>query len=175
MDMTGLHRLLLTDLLQKGCFSSVHTRPPLGHYTLTWNNADGLLSRPYWFEQCRNTLPSELETLAMVLSKHSFSTAAVVNSFFVSEKFGFNRSFDYFCFVPENHAPIGAAPIIIKQAMQWMQQHKNQKDFLFLYFYDVHGNYCSLPRYEKQFVVRYNGVVGGTLAQLIEFRKGNLL
>lgn len=68
-----------------------------------------------------STLPSELETLAMVLSKHSFSTSAVVNSFFVREKFGFNRGFDYFCFVPENHAPQGAAPIIIRQAIKWVQ------------------------------------------------------
>jgi len=121
-----------------------------------------------------STLPSELETLAMVLSKHSFSTAAVVNSFFVSEKYGFNRGFDYFSFVPENHAPIGAAPIIIKQAMQWVQQHKNEQFFLFLHFYDVHANYSTLPQYEEQFVGPYNGVADGTLAQLIEFRKGTL-
>ncbi|MBW1823105.1 MAG: sulfatase [Deltaproteobacteria bacterium] len=121
-----------------------------------------------------STLPTELETLAMVLSKHSFSTAAVVNSFFVSEKYGFNRGFDYFCFVPENHAPIGAAPIIIKQAMQWVQQHKNEQFFLFLHFYDVHANYSTLPQYEEQFVGPYNGVADGTLAQLIEFRKGTL-
>lgn len=121
-----------------------------------------------------STLPSELETLAMVLSKHSFSTAAVVNSFFVSEKYGFNRGFDSFCFVPENHAPIGAAPIIIKQAMQWVKQHKNEQFFLFLHFYDVHANYSTLPQYEEQFVGPYNGVADGTLAQLIEFRKGTL-
>ncbi|KPJ57979.1 MAG: hypothetical protein AMJ42_04150, partial [Deltaproteobacteria bacterium DG_8] len=53
-------------------------------------------------------LPSDLETLAMLLSKHSYSTAAVVNSLFVSQKFGFDRGFDYFYFVPENHAPTGA-------------------------------------------------------------------
>lgn len=122
-----------------------------------------------------STLPSELETLAMVLSKHSFSTAAVVNSFFVSRRFGFDRGFDYFCFVPENHAPAGAAPIIIEQAIQWVQQHKSQQFFLFLHFYDVHGNYCSLPRYEKQFVGPYNGVADGSLAQLLEFRKGKIL
>lgn len=42
---------------------------------------------------------------------HSFATAGVVNSLFVSQKYGFNRGFDCFYFVPESHAPMGAAPI----------------------------------------------------------------
>ena len=120
-------------------------------------------------------LPSEIETLATVLSRHFFVTGAIVNSIYLSQKYGLSKGFDYFHYIPESYTTTGVAPIIINQSIQWMQKHINQQFFLFLHFYDVHSDYRSLPQYEKDFVSPYHGVVDGTNKQLLLVREGEIV
>ncbi len=117
-------------------------------------------------------LPSDVETLATVLLQHDLGTAAFVNSFYLSRKFGFDKGFEEFLFLPENHSPPGAAPEIVKLAIKWLQKHRNEQFYLFLHFFDVHSGYRSMPWYERQFTGSYYGSVDGSTAQLLAFREG---
>ena len=119
-------------------------------------------------------LPPDFETLATLISRHNISTAAIVNSIYLGARYGLNRGFDYFRLVPESYTTTGVAPTIIKDAITWLDNHSHEQFFLFLHFYDVHSDYCSLPRYEKEFVGTYNGIVDGTNRQLLEVRHGKL-
>jgi arylsulfatase A-like enzyme len=119
-------------------------------------------------------LPSNMETLATLFSKHGFSTAAVVNSFYISHEYGFDRGFDKFWFVSESHQRRGAAPVIINLTKGWLDKYHNEPFFLFLHFYDVHSDYRSLPLYEREFVGSYKGVIDGSTDQLVAFRNGKL-
>jgi arylsulfatase A-like enzyme len=119
-------------------------------------------------------LPLDAETLATLISPHNFSTAAIVNSIYISERYGLNRGFDYFRFVPESYTTTGVAPTIIQDSIAWLDDHSQQQFFLFLHFYDVHSDYHSLPQYEKEFAGAYKGIIDGTNRQLLEIRHGKL-
>ena len=107
-------------------------------------------------------LALHIETLATILSRYNFTTAAFANSIFVSEKYGFDQGFDFFHYIPESYTTTGVAPIIINHAVRWVQNHKDHQFFLFLHFYDIHSDYRSLPRYEKEFVGSYHGIIDGS-------------
>ena len=117
-------------------------------------------------------IPQDVETIASVLSKKGYSTAAFINSFFVSEKFAFDKGFDKFVYVPEDQKPQGAAPVINKLAEKWVSKHKNEPLFLFLHYFDPHSDYVSQPEYRKLFLSPYDGPVDGTTAQLVFYRAG---
>ena len=119
-------------------------------------------------------MPPDFETLATLISRHNIATAAIVNSTYLGERYGLNRGFDYFRFVPESYTTTGVAPTIIKDAITWLDNHNHEQFFLFLHFYDVHSDYRSLPQYEKEFVGTYSGIVDGTNRQLLEVRHGKL-
>jgi arylsulfatase A-like enzyme len=57
------------------------------------------------------------------------------------------------------------------KAHEWLSKHNGKPFFLFLHYYDVHSDYHSLPRYEKQFVRPYQGIADGSTLQLLLFRK----
>lgn len=120
-----------------------------------------------------NKLPSNVETLASVLSRAGFASAAIINSLYLSERFGMQRGFQDFLFVPVTHKPPGTTPMIVEQAKKWLNNHLNDQSFLFLHLYDVHSDYSPLPEYKKQFARPYQGAVNGTTKQLLDFQTGS--
>lgn len=121
-----------------------------------------------------NKLPPHTETLATLISRHNIATAAIVNSIYITERYGLDRGFDHFIFVPESYTTTGVAPRIVEDAIAWLDKHGQKQFFLFLHFYDVHSDYSSLPHYEKEFVGAYDGIVDGTTRQLLDVRHGKL-
>lgn len=122
----------------------------------------------------RSALPSDVKTLAAVLSERGFTTAAFVNSLLVSQEFGFAKGFKTFKRLAKGKQPQGIAPRIINLAKRWLQEIQGRNFFLFLHFYDVHSDYVSQPHYKRQFAGSYSGAVDGTTEQLLAFRKGDL-
>ena len=115
-------------------------------------------------------MPMQLLVLAEVLKDHGFTTAAIVNSHYVSQRYGFERGFNEFIYVPEqlsNPAPSQ----VERKALKWLSTTHKQPFFLFLHYYDVHSDYCALPEYSEKFVRPYSGPVDGSTAQLINFRE----
>ncbi len=111
------------------------------------------------------------ETLAGLLKKHGFSTAAVVNHFCLSPRYGLHQGFDDFLYIRENLSQ-RTPSVVGRKAVEWFQRKRPEPFFLFLHYYDVHSDYSSLPRFEDQFVHPYNGIANGTTTQLLNFRKG---
>jgi arylsulfatase A-like enzyme len=122
----------------------------------------------------QNALPSDAKTLARILSKYNFDTGAFVNGTYVSKKFGFNKGFDTFEYIPNPNDAKGTAPMIIRLVKKWLDRHQKKQFFLFVHFFDVHSNYSSLPYYEKQFTGPYEGVFNGSTQQLKDVREGKL-
>lgn len=122
----------------------------------------------------QSALPSNAKTLARILSKYNFDTGAFVNGIYVGKKFGFNKGFDTFEYIPNPNDAKGTAPTIIHLVKKWLDRHKKNQFFLFVHFFDVHSDYSSLPEYEKQFTGPYEGVFNGSTQQLKDFREGKL-
>jgi arylsulfatase A-like enzyme len=119
-------------------------------------------------------LPPSVTTLATLLAANGFATAAVVNSQNLSETFGLHRGFQQFQYVVEATAQREPSRAITDRATGWLREHRDDRLFLFVHYYDVHSDYASLPEYEQQFVRPYTGIATGSTPQLSAIRRGEL-
>ena len=118
------------------------------------------------------TLPDGVVTLASVLAANGYRTAAVVNSHNLSPTFGLNRGFQQYEYFREEVGRREPTREIVDQALAWLEEHRDERFFLFVHSYDVHSDYKSLPQYEQQFVRPYGGRADGTTAQMVAVRTG---
>ncbi len=112
-------------------------------------------------------LPENLPTLAAALSRAGFTTAAVVNNTWLSrDTYGLTRDFEYYQLVdtPDDHREPNRW--VTDTALQWLEEFKGERLFLFVHYFDVHADYASLPAYESLFVSPYDGPFTGDAWQL---------
>ena len=87
-------------------------------------------------------------TLAEILKENGFATAAFIGAFVLDSQFGLDQGFDTYdddlgekkdktnVFYNER-----SASETTLRANQWLDEHKDQKSFLFLHYFDVHAPY----------------------------------
>lgn len=133
----------------------------------------GLYPNRHGLKSYESALAKDIRTLADILKENGYSTTAVINSHCLSHRYGLNRGFDDFTYLREvldQRAPSGVGIEGIKR----LETYGSKPFFLFLHFFDVHSDYCSLPFYEKQFINPYKGNANGTTSQLIRFCLGEI-
>ncbi len=142
------------DALARGgsLFSQVSTPFPL---TLPAHVA--LLTSTYPFSNgvTDNGIPLQpgAITLATVLKKAGYRTAAFVSSFVLDRRFGLSRGFDVYDspFDLHNKTSIGvgdrkrAGAQVAEAAAHWLENNSNAPFFLFLHLYDLHTPYDLPP------------------------------
>ena len=112
-------------------------------------------------------LPPELPTLASLLAKRGYHTAAVVNSHWLrQENYGVTRDFDDYLWVEEDEGRRAPSTWVTDQALEWLRRVGDGRLFLFVHYFDVHADYASEPRWEELFVTPYDGEIDGTAQQL---------
>ena len=92
-------------------------------------------------------------TLATVLKKNGYRTAAFVGSFVLDRRFGLSRDFDVYDspFDLHNKTVADAGDLkrpgaqVAAAAMHWLDQNANAPFFLFLHLYDLHTPYDLPP------------------------------
>jgi len=92
-------------------------------------------------------------TLAAVLKKHGYRTAAFVGGFVLDRRFGLNRGFDVYDspFDLHNKAVVDVGDLkrpaaqVVAAASSWLEQNLRAPFFLFLHLYDLHTPY-DLPK-----------------------------
>jgi arylsulfatase A-like enzyme/tetratricopeptide (TPR) repeat protein len=102
-------------------------------------------------------LPEEKLTLTEILKANGFVTGAVVSAFVLDAKFGLHQGFDSFQddFINAYYTASGSerrGDETTEFAMQWLRQHKDEKFFLFLHYYDPHFPYDPPEPYASQYV-----------------------
>lgn len=117
-------------------------------------------------------LPYDISPLAQILRENGFHTAGIVNSFYLTRKYGLDRGFNDFVYVRERLDRREPSEVE-QEALEWVSSNREHPFFLFLHYYDPHSDYCSLQPYEEEFVrPSYQGTADGTTSQLLEHRKG---
>lgn len=116
-----------------------------------------------WNRGSGNRLPSGIETLAEILKRAGFTTAAFTEDAGITADLGFARGFDTFeefVDLPQKtlpkgavHTPTNLGPHTFEKARQWLSSHGASRFFLFVHTYQVHG-----PRRPKP---PYDGLFGG--------------
>ncbi len=85
-------------------------------------------------------------TLAEILKEQGFNTAAFVSSFILDARFGLGQGFDTYeddfdnsTGTKENNERIGGKTTEL--ALDWLEKNKDQRNFMFLHYYDPHFTY----------------------------------
>jgi len=101
-------------------------------------------------------LPEEKLTLTEILKANGFRTGAVVSAFVLDARFGIHQGFDSFQddFVNALNTASGSerrGDETTEFAIQWLRQHKDEKFFFFLHYYDPHFPYDPPEPYATQY------------------------
>ncbi len=101
-------------------------------------------------------LSSASTTLAEIMSRHGYKTAAVIGSFVLNSQFGLNQGFDYYndkfeqTITTGNYAERRGGEVT-EVAIKWITDNKDDKFFLFLHYYDPHFRYEPPQPYASRF------------------------
>ncbi|WP_425613364.1 sulfatase [Anatilimnocola sp. NA78] len=96
-------------------------------------------------------LAPNLITLAEVLKANGYQTAGFTGNAGVSGAFGFAQGFDVYDHEPRKFGSLSRSGV---KAAEWLKEHSNEKFFLFLHGYDVHGQFGPAGGYDYRFVDR---------------------
>ncbi len=112
-------------------------------------------------------------TLATLLKRAGYHTAAFVSSFVLERRFGLNQGFDVYDGPLDVHHKAAPGPIERKRpgsqtaeaALRWLDSNSTAPFFLFLHLYDLHLPY-DLPQGYRAEVQYEDRVIGHFLAEL---------
>jgi arylsulfatase A-like enzyme len=93
-------------------------------------------------------------TLAEVLSRRGYQTAAFTEDGMLIWGAGFQRGFDVYHeskHVASSSAPAGIIEETFGRGLAWLEAHRDERFFLFLHTYQVHDPYLSPPDYQGHF------------------------
>jgi len=85
-------------------------------------------------------------TLAEILKDKGFTTGAIISAVVLDSEYGINQGFDYY---NERFEDLpGTVPIVQREgaktsrfAFEWLREHKDERFFLFLHYFDPHAEY----------------------------------
>ncbi len=104
-------------------------------------------------------LSPQVETLAEVFKKNGYVTGGFTGDAGVGGAFGYNKGFDIYT----DEKSFGSIQNASAHALPWIQEHKNEKMFIFLHGYDNHGQFDLPKDYKGKFEPKeYTGPYTGT-------------
>jgi arylsulfatase A-like enzyme len=126
--------------------------------------------------------------LPEILKKHGYLTGAIVSSFVLDPRFGFNRGFDEYDahfnnagssktgeIIWEGHVVTDGfdqrANLATEKAIRWVDKHLKTKFFLWVHYFDPHTPYSPPEPYAKSFL----NEGGGPLEKRIARYDGEIL
>ena len=117
----------------------------------------------------RRSLTIRIWTLATILARRGWQTACVVNSFYLSERFGLSQGCEAQRYVQESASRVGPSTFVTDQAIRYAAEAATREApfFLFVHYYDIHSDYAALPEHTRHFEEAYAGSLDGTTATLV--------
>jgi arylsulfatase A-like enzyme len=115
----------------------------------------------------RDRLPDGIPTLAEGLRGAGYATGGIVAMVYLDGRYGFNRGFDHYDdqTVPKPTAAASwndePAPVVTDLAIRWLGEHRRDRFFLFLHYWDVHYDYIPPAPYDTMFDPDYRGAITG--------------
>jgi arylsulfatase A-like enzyme len=113
------------------------------------------------------TLTDTIQTLPQLLKQNGYILGAFTGDAGVGGHFGYGRDFDVYL----DDKKFGGFDHSIPAALSWIEKHKDQKFFVFLHGYDVHGQYDPPSGYKRTFVQDYKGKLKGGKDEQAVFRE----
>lgn len=104
-------------------------------------------------------LDERVVTVAQMLKKNGYSTAAFVDAPLMESKYGFDRGFDlyYESYRLKDRYVIVGIENNIGKVMSWIRNNSGNPFFLFLHIFDCHSPYLPPDMYYEGFAFDYGG------------------
>lgn len=103
-------------------------------------------------------------TLAEVLRREGYGTAAFVAAYVVNRDTGLDQGFETYDDAGERHER--RADEVCDRALDWLRQHTERKFFLWLHFFDPHFPYEPPEPFRSQYAQPYDGEIAFADAQV---------
>jgi len=100
-------------------------------------------------------LRTDQPTLAMMLLKKGYSTAAIINAPFLRPEFKLDRGFEFYDYKPPFADRL--ADGTTADALAWIDGHMGEPFFLFVHYFDPHLPYQPPAPYDTRFAPGYTG------------------
>jgi arylsulfatase A-like enzyme len=97
-------------------------------------------------KQTGERLADEHVTLAELLKKEGFQTAAFVDGGYMDGSFGFDQGFDIY-----DSSQGGGVEMILPKVKKWLDKNNTAPFFLFIHCFDIHNPYDPPPPYDSMF------------------------
>lgn len=114
------------------------------------------------------TLNPAIPTLGEIMKSAGYATAGFISGPYVAGHYGYGRGMDTYVDLSQGYdhraearATI-ASPVINEQALEWLDEHKEQPFFLFLHYFDIHYDFIPPAPYDTMFDPDYTGTMDGT-------------
>jgi arylsulfatase A-like enzyme len=116
----------------------------------------GLLPPSHGVHYNHAQLASENLTLPEMLKQKGFHTAAIVSAFVLYEQFGLSQGFDSYDDkfkeqYEDKYDKERKGQEATQLALNWLNENKDRKSFLFLHYYDPHYDYSPPEPFASQF------------------------
>lgn len=113
-----------------------------------------------WGTHVEDKLPAAVSPLAEILSAYGYVSAALTENAYIGAPYGFARGFDSFrefkgvppsAGEPAAVTPSGLGPTTFAAARDWIRSHRDERFFLFVHTYQMHGPRRPTARYADLF------------------------
>jgi len=114
----------------------------------------------------------DMITLAEVLRENGYKTGGFTGGAGVHHQFGFDKGFEIYTDDKDFAGFEESTP----KALEWIKEHKDEKLFVFLHGYDIHGQYVPEEGYDYRFIdFEYKGNLTGSKEEQKELREEGLV
>jgi arylsulfatase A-like enzyme len=149
IDMMAARSLVFDNMVSSSSF----TVPSVGSlFTSLYPSGHGAIGKDEMTLNKKSISENNL-TLAELLEKDGYHTAAFSASPFISPEFGFGQGFEFFSTTESAHADA-----LYDKAMPWLDTHYHEQPFfVYVMFFDPHQPYDPPASTERQFQKDYLG------------------
>ncbi|MFI5361132.1 MAG: sulfatase [Elusimicrobiota bacterium] len=112
-------------------------------------------------------LPRRFTTMAQVFKSNGYAAAGFTGDAGVEGNFGFDRGFDVYF----DSVTFGGLDTTFPLALDWLKAHQDEKFFLFIHGYDVHGQFPLPEDFKSRFAdPAYRGPFTGAEDEFLDLR-----
>lgn len=141
-----------------------------GTYPHTHKIINKLILLPSNQEQISNLkeLAPNIKTAAEIFKLSGYRTGGFTGGAGVDSQYGFDEGFEIYT----DDLNFGGFSDSILKALEWIKQHKDEKLFIFLHGYDIHGQHTPQGGYDRRFVdFDYKGKLTGSKEEQKKLRE----
>ncbi len=100
-----------------------------------------------------DVLPRGINTLAEVLSKSGYETAALITNPHIMGRMGFSQGFETYRYLGAG----ATARLVNAQVLGWIESNGQRPFFLYVHYMDVHAPYRPQPPFDRRFTMGLDG------------------